>query len=95
MMVAENYIIVISTGRQTGVVIPYRVRTVHRDPTGDRTRDRTTTSYHRVARIRNAAPCCCNTRTPSAYTWATLPAGLCLNASSSLATYVPTGRSIH
>ena len=37
MMVAENYIlytIVISTGRQTGVVIPYRVRTVHRDPTG-------------------------------------------------------------
>ena len=28
------YTIVISTGRQTGVVIPYRVRTVHRDPTG-------------------------------------------------------------
>jgi len=45
MMVAENYkyhSIVISTGRQTGVVIHYRVRTVHRDPTGDRTRD----AYH-------------------------------------------------
>ena len=39
MMVAENYkyTIVISTGRQTGVVIPYRVRTVHRDLRPDRT----------------------------------------------------------
>jgi hypothetical protein len=54
MMVAENYkyhSIVISTGRQTGVVIHYRVRTVHRDPTGDRTRDRTTTSSTTVSRV--------------------------------------------
>jgi hypothetical protein len=47
MMVAENYkyiyTIVISTGRQTGVVIPYRVRTVHRDPTGP---DGTVLPYH-------------------------------------------------